>query len=54
MKRPQITQEIIDRNYPEVEVLTDAQDGEGIPYFDQPEGVYQPIETEDDVEMLRR
>jgi hypothetical protein len=56
MKRPSITQESINRNYPEVEVITEETlDGKGIPYYDVPDGaVTVRGEEEDDLEMARR
>lgn len=48
MQRPSITQAIIEMEYQTVEVISEnCLDGEGIPYYNQPE-------AESDVEMERR
>lgn len=52
MKRPQLTQEIIDRNYPEV--IETEFDGEGIPYAQPTGDVIPELDGEDELEMLRR
>ena len=54
MKRPQLTQEIIDKHYPEL-ITEETLDGEGLPYYNEPAGVYRGSdETEDELEMARR
>lgn len=58
MIRPSITQEIIDR-LEKLEItsanLVDIQDGEGIPYWNEPDGAYTPsTDEEDDLERARR
>jgi hypothetical protein len=58
MIRPSITQEIMDR-LEKLEItsanLVDIQDGEGIPYWNEPDGVYTPsTDGEDDIEQARR
>jgi hypothetical protein len=55
MIRPSITQAIIDNSQTISENLVDIQDGDGIPYWNEPDGVYMPsTDEEDDLERARR
>jgi hypothetical protein len=55
MIRPAITQEIIDNSETISANLVDTQDGAGIPYWNEPDGVYSPsTEAEDELEQDRR
>jgi hypothetical protein len=55
MIRPAITQAIIDSRETISANLVDTQDGDGIPYWNEPDGVYSPsTEAEDEMEQGRR
>jgi hypothetical protein len=55
MIRPSITQAIIDNSKTISANLVDIQDGDGIPYWNEPAGVYAADgEAEDDIEQARR